>query len=268
MRPDSARPVSAVVGAPFVQIEISTVCNFSCFYCAGRDMAQRHMESAVFEQILERLRGEGGLTVSLQGEGEPMLHPSFWDWVGQVKQHGWQATTISNGSRIDAERCAEHLQWIGISLDTLDPTEAERMGRPNLPKVLANLQSLKEAMGPERITVHTVFYGQPLEELVQFLKDQGIRRHVVQPLQVKDDYAKRYPQLAVLKPLKALAPAVTAYRCRFLEQPVMRVFNLDGVEMPCCFIKDISSYRSARSLVDSLAQGIVPRTCAGCRELR
>lgn len=39
----------------FVQIEVTTHCNMSCFYCAGRTMSQRHIAFDLFESILARL---------------------------------------------------------------------------------------------------------------------------------------------------------------------------------------------------------------------
>ena len=39
----------------FHQIEITTKCNFRCFYCAGRTMPQRHMTEATMNDILARL---------------------------------------------------------------------------------------------------------------------------------------------------------------------------------------------------------------------
>jgi len=60
----------------FAQIEVTTICNFDCYYSAGRDMEQRHMEMDVFARILTRFAPFTGMTVSLQGEGAQTLHPA------------------------------------------------------------------------------------------------------------------------------------------------------------------------------------------------
>ena len=255
-----------VIQSRYVQIELTTVCNYSCFYCAGRDMAQRHMDMAVFGQILDRLPADGGVTVSLQGEGEPTLHPQFWDMVEAVRAKGHQTYTITNGTRIDVDQFDAGLSSVGVSIDTVDAQEAERIGRFNLPKVLANFEALFKGMGPERVTVHTVQYGQPIEPLRAYLQSLGVRRHIVQPLQVKDDYAKRYADQPVLKQLAP--PVVTHFRCGFLDTPRMRFFDIDGLEMPCCFIKDASVFVSIDDLRQTLAGKQIPPACAGCRELR
>jgi MoaA/NifB/PqqE/SkfB family radical SAM enzyme len=263
-----------MISARMAQIEVTTICNFDCYYCAGREMAQRHMDMAVFERVLAQFVPSTGMTVSLQGEGEPTLHPAFWDMARAVRARGLRVTTITNGSRVDAAQFARGLHRVGVSVDTFDADEARRIGRYNLPKVLANLELLVQAMGPARITVHTVQYGQDLEPLQAYLKALGVQRHIVQRLQVKDDYVRHYkPQSGgdgtrpvVMVP--RAAPALERYSCSFLDTPRMRYFDIEGREMPCCFIKDASVYTSIDDLRQTLARRLVPPACAGCRELR
>lgn len=243
----------------FIQIEISTHCNFSCFYCAGRDMAQEYMQFARFNEILDRLP-TGQHVVCLQGEGEPMLHPNFWKMVEHLQSRCHTPYTITNGTRIDAVRIAATFPRIAISIDTLDPAEAECIGRKKLDKVLRNLDRLIEIMGSQRLVVMTVDYGQPLDELKAFVQAKGIGEHIVQPLQIKDDYRRRYPDFA--------APATEyTYRCRYLEQPLQRTYGMDGREYPCCYIKDPAGFTSIDDLRTALAQKTVPPCCSGCREI-
>jgi hypothetical protein len=123
-------------------------------------------------------------------------------------------------------------------------------------------------MGPDRVVVHTVHYGQAVAPLQAYLRAWGVRRHIVQPLQVKDDYAKRYADQAQAVLRHFAPPPVMHFRCGFLDTPRMRFFDIDGREMPCCFIKDASVYASIDDLRQSLAERQVPPACAGCRELR
>ncbi|MEW6163884.1 MAG: radical SAM protein [Pseudomonadota bacterium] len=243
----------------FVQIEISTHCNFTCFYCAGRDMAQEYMPIEQFDAIMARLP-PGRHTVCLQGEGEPMLHPHFWTMVERVLAHGHIPDTITNGSRIDPEKIAALFPRIAVSIDTLDPVEAERIGRKKLGKVLHNLDRLIEHMGASRLVITTVDYGQPLDALKNFVRAKGIGQHMVQPLQIKEDYRRRYPD-------RAAPDERYTYRCRYLEQPLQRTYGMDGREFPCCYIKDPTGYQSIETLRASLAAQIVPSCCNGCREI-
>lgn len=244
-----------------IQIEVTTRCNFGCFYCVGRQMKQRDMDWRTFESVLDRLTEARG-TVSLQGEGEPMLHPRFWDMVDAVIGRGFIPYTITNGSRIDAQRIAACFGKIGVSLDTIDPELADRIGRMNVPKVLANLERLLEALeDPRRLIVHSVDFGQDLTPLRAYIKEIGITRHYVQPLQIKDEYLGLYDASVTLE------PGECSYRCRYVERPIMRYFDIEGTEMPCCFIKDARRFISTEHIASCLDDKTVPDCCAGCREL-
>ena len=56
--------------------------------------------------------------------------------------------------------------------------------------------------------------------------------------------------------------------CRFLREELMRYCTCTGLALPCCFIKDTEGIESIAGLQTSLAQGHVPKGCAGCDELR
>lgn len=56
--------------ARVIQIEITTRCNYECFYCAGRDVPRRHMSWKATPGILHRVAERRG-AANLQGEGEP-----------------------------------------------------------------------------------------------------------------------------------------------------------------------------------------------------
>ncbi|WP_082081760.1 radical SAM protein [Methylocucumis oryzae] len=243
------------------QLEITTHCNYNCFYCAGRKMPQRHMSMACFDNILSRIAKGERHWVSLQGEGEPMVHPLFWSMVEKVRDSGYIPYTITNGSIIDCQRIKQYFPQIGISLDTINAEEAQNIGRFKLNQVLQNLKLLTNQLSPERIIIHSVDYGQDFKPLRYFLQQHGLTRHIVQPLQQKSDYRQHYERVF---------SAVTFeyhYRCRFIEQPTMRFFTIDGVELPCCFIKDVSKFTSTQRLQHQLQQQQVPDACSGCREI-
>jgi MoaA/NifB/PqqE/SkfB family radical SAM enzyme len=244
------------------QIEITSRCNFSCFYCAGRDMPQRDMRWEQFVRIVDSI-GDRRSTVSLQGEGEPSLHPQLMEMAEYVTRAGHVPYTILNGSRVDAVQLARAFPRVGISLDTLDPQEAERIGRHNLAKVLANVEALLDVMGPRRLIIMTVDMGQDLAPLRQWVRERGFLRHIVQPLSPKDDYARRYKERVAPREASLQRPS-----CRYLEADIMRFYSLGGSTMPCCFIKDAAAFTSIQALRAGFGAGHVPRACSGCGELR
>ncbi|MCX7168729.1 MAG: radical SAM protein [Proteobacteria bacterium] len=246
----------------FVQIEITTICNFHCFYCAGRDMPARSMEMELFDALLLGLP-QGRHTISLQGEGEPLAHPHFWEMLDRVRRAGHRPYLITNGSLRTTSRLAQYVPMIGISIDTLDSDEAQRIGRIRLDRVLANFQHLLAVAGPDRLIVHTVDYSQDRRSLDAYLRLHNVTRRVVQPLQSKGDYRRRYPER-----IEAVQMSANPAPCAYLLQPRLRYFNIDGIRMPCCYIKDASRYDSETALRADFASGKVPAACDGCREVR
>lgn len=252
------------------QLEITTRCNFSCLYCAGRVMPQRDMSWDVFVNIIDSIPPVRG-TVSLQGEGEPTLHPKFWEMVEYVSRAGHVPYSIINGSRVDVERMAYWFPRLAISIDSFDEDFSRKIGRVNPEKVLHNFMALLRVMGPERLVVMTVDMGQPLDDLIDFLKKHSIRRHIIQPLMRKVDYAVNYSDGFLRRStdfsIQSYMGRGKSCTCRYLYQDSMRYYNWEGLALPCCFIKDTRGIDSIDGLRRDMESGIVPFGCMGCREL-
>ncbi len=246
-----------------IQIEVTTKCNYECFYCAGRDLPQQHLDMALFARILEGIP-PGKHRISLQGEGEPTMHPNFWEMVETVIALGHMPYTITNGSLMNAEKIAKYFPRIGISLDTVDPAEAQRIKRYKLDKMLGKLDELLAVYEPHRIVIHTVDYGQDMSALKAYLEARGLTKHVIQPLQTKDDYAYLYRDRVAMPQKKE----EVTYSCTFLNKPIMQYYNLAGTKLPCCYIKDATSFTSSEALLEDLNNRIVPAPCMGCSELK
>ena len=240
-----------------LQIEITTRCNFDCFYCAGRLMRQGDMSYEVFSSILERHVAQHGVPnlVSLQGEGEPTLHHDFFRMAARVSELGSRPYTITNGTYKHAERFAGLFPEVGVSIDTLDESLARGIGRYNLPRVLAFVQALA---GHCTVVVHSVEHPEHTPAIADWCRQNGYR-HEVQPLQTKPDYSRRY----FVSPAPPVAQG--RFSCTYLSQPIMRYYSLDGMEMPCCYIKDAGTYEGMTALLDHQGAGTCPKCCIGCR---
>jgi MoaA/NifB/PqqE/SkfB family radical SAM enzyme len=126
--------------AAFLQIEPTTRCNFTCGFCAGRHMPQQNMAVERLEEVLRAvapsplpspIRGEGescGLRhVELQGEGEPMLHPRFFEMAEMIRRLHPRAkiSLITNGSLLNEENVARIIEIgfhkISVSIESPDP---------------------------------------------------------------------------------------------------------------------------------------------------
>ncbi len=249
------------------QIELTTRCNFDCFYCAGRQMVQKDMP---YEKIIDIIKSltPGKHTVNLQGESEPTLHKRFWDIVEAVYAHGHVPYVITDGTKIDVDKFDKLFPTIGVSVDSLNPELSEKIGRYNLRKVVNNVRALAQKMGPYRICIFSVFIGQKVDDITAFAKSLGLR-HSVQRLQMKEDYIKTYRQVfgdnmhqqytnPPQKPIKK-------YSCKFLDHDLHRFYNIYDQVMPCCYIKAVDKFTSIDDLRHEFSQKKVPSAYEGCQ---
>jgi MoaA/NifB/PqqE/SkfB family radical SAM enzyme len=240
-----------------VQLEITTRCNFDCFYCAGRHMRQADMTYEEFSALLENhVRRYGApSTVSLQGEGEPTLHPDFFRMARDARSLGSAVYTITNGTYRHPADFVESFTKVGVSIDTLDEAAADRIGRRNLPRVL----KFVEALAPHvAIVIHSVAHREHTDGIAAWCRKNGYT-HVIQPLQTKPDFAIHYA-----KHWQASAPE-GRFHCSYTARPKMRYYSLDGLELPCCFIKDTRQYPGLDKMLEHQSSGTWPAVCVGCR---
>lgn len=240
------------------QIEVTTVCNYSCWYCTGRQMEQGHMAWETFTDIVDKSPKD--LAVMLQGEGEPTLWVYWWKGLEYLKNNGFKTKTILNGSSIDVQRLATLVDNLGISLDTIDPIEGEKLGRFNVPKVVRNILELKEVF-KERLTIHITDYGQDLKDLKMWLAHNHLN-WIVQPLQTKESYVTIYPKGFITKQDRVIQKS---FRCIYTSAINRgKFYNLRGIEVPCCYVKEVKP-GVTQEILQSFDQGQVPKVCSGCK---
>jgi MoaA/NifB/PqqE/SkfB family radical SAM enzyme len=150
-----------LINATFVQIEPTTRCNFTCRFCAGRHMPQQNMRVERLEEILRAVRGLRH--VELQGEGEPMLHPRFFEMAELIRRLHPQAriSLITNGSLLNEENVeriiAIDFHKISVSIESPDPQAFAEIRGGKLEKVIEGIERL---MGARKCSPHA-----PREEL-------------------------------------------------------------------------------------------------------
>jgi MoaA/NifB/PqqE/SkfB family radical SAM enzyme len=132
----------------YIQLEVSTYCNASCAYCprtvAGAAWNNLHMTPATLKPLLRHLPNIS--YIHLQGWGEPLLNPHFFDLIELVKSHGCRCGTTTNGVLLN-NKVAEKLITSGIDLVAISMAgagashERFRQGAP-LSKVLDGIKTL------------------------------------------------------------------------------------------------------------------------------
>jgi radical SAM protein with 4Fe4S-binding SPASM domain len=138
----------------FLQIEPVGQCNLRCKMCPIQFRTDGHGGPPAFIDVdaFERLvaQFDGLQELHLQGLGEPLMHPQFFDMVEFAVGRGIQVSTNTNMtlmSEAQAARCVRSgLHDLHVSLDgaTPDSYEAIRV-RARFHKVLRNLRRLVAA---------------------------------------------------------------------------------------------------------------------------
>ena len=153
----------------FVQIEPVGQCNLSCRMCpvtfredGGKGKPPAFMSFDAFKRVLDQFPAMSEL--HLQGLGEPLLHPRFFDLVAYAAGRGIEVSTNTNMTAMSerrAEACVESgLARMHVSLDAADKATYEyiRVGA-RYDRVLRNLRHVVEAkarLGAARPEIHLV----------------------------------------------------------------------------------------------------------------
>jgi len=169
----------------FVQIEPVGQCNLRCTMCPVqfRKDGPPHGPSAfiqydVFCSLIEQFGSVSEL--HLQGLGEPLLHPRFFDMVSYAAQRGIRVTTNTNMTVMTEARAAEcvasGLHTMHVSLDGAhaEAYEAIRV-KARFDKVLRNLRRLMQAKAAAasllpHVRLVAVVMRQNLEELPELVR--------------------------------------------------------------------------------------------------
>src|SRR4051794_21704302 len=136
-----------------LQLEVTSACNLRCAMCLVRyrppvNKADGAMDLNLFYRLLDEVPGVQRLT--LQGLGEPLLHPGLLDMIVAGRARGARVGFNSNGTLLTADaaqRLVEAgLDWLHVSLDgaTAATYEAIRE-RARLRTVLRNIEGLVHA---------------------------------------------------------------------------------------------------------------------------
>jgi len=133
----------------WVQVEVTTHCNGSCIYCPhtlmGNSWAEKHMPIELFNALLPFMKHTD--LVYLQGWGEPLLNPHFFEMVRLCKGQGKRVGFTTNGMLLtdDTLRTLVDLQPDIVAVSLAGKTAAThnhiRKGT-DLDLVISNLERL------------------------------------------------------------------------------------------------------------------------------
>ncbi len=203
-----ANPLSPVPPLPaFAQIEPTGRCNLACRMCTVQDRADRVVDLSLddFRALLDQMPGLQ--TLHLQGLGEPLMNPDFFDMVRLASDRGIRVSSNTNLTLLTearARRCADcGLASLSVSLDGAEAEVYESIRRrASFAKVVRNLDRLIAARAAVGSTlevrgVMVLMRGnlEQLPALVRFLHAHGVDELLVQRLSSdleQADLAPRY----------------------------------------------------------------------------
>lgn len=123
---------------PSVNFHLWQPCNMKCRFCFAtfQDIVQDilpkgHLAREGCLEVVDALAAAGFDKMNFAG-GEPTLCPWLHDLIRRAKELGLTTSIVTNGSRITSEwldRVDGCLDWVTVSIDTLDPDKLIRMGR-------------------------------------------------------------------------------------------------------------------------------------------
>jgi len=176
---------TAVPLPSFVQIEPVGQCNLRCQMCPIQFRTDgppngppAFMPFETFTALVDQVPTMTEL--QLQGLGEPLMHPRFFDMVAYATARGIEVSTNSNLTLLTparAERLVQSgLHRLQVSIDGATPETYERIRvRSNWQRVIANLEGLvatKRRLGSDlpRVTMVVVVMRQNLDELADLVR--------------------------------------------------------------------------------------------------
>ncbi|HLH60534.1 MAG TPA: radical SAM protein [Ktedonobacteraceae bacterium] len=169
----------------YVQIEPVGQCNLRCQMCSIQFRQDgppygppAFMDFEAFTRMIDQFVNVREL--HLQGLGEPMMHPRFFDMVTYAVAKGIRVSTNSNLTLLNgrrAELCVTSgLNCLHVSLDGATPETYERIrARAHYDRVTANLERLlvaRKRLGSDHPRIHLVMVimQQNLHELPQIVR--------------------------------------------------------------------------------------------------
>ncbi len=278
-------------------VEPTTVCNLNCRPCIRNiwEDPKKHMDMAVFDQLVEQLKEFPGLQrVVFSGLGEPLTHPHILDMVQRVRERGLAVTIGSNGLLLD-EAVSRELVQLGVdrlvvSLDGVTPDTYAGVRGATISRVLDNIRSLNKvkresgsltpALGIEFVALKSNI--SELADLSGLVSRLGAARVLVSNvLAYTDDlqdeilygYEPRPPFSAGGWPVRADAWGMwgtlelprmhwgAEQRCRFVQDRAT-VVGWDGCVAPCYALAHNYSYLTIdgrRKQVERYALGDISR---------
>lgn len=135
----SIGPLNFSSKVPSINFHLWEPCNMRCGFCFATfqdvkremDLPKGHLPKEDCISVIDRIAEFGFEKINFAG-GEPTLCPWLPDLIARAKAHRMTTSIVTNGSKITDEwldALNDSLDWIGLSIDTVDPKKLIRLER-------------------------------------------------------------------------------------------------------------------------------------------
>jgi MoaA/NifB/PqqE/SkfB family radical SAM enzyme len=183
--------------------------------------------------------------VKLQGLGEPLLHPQIQELIDLAKVAGHKIMIITNGSFPYVKNVDEYV----FSLETLDFTKFEAIGKRNLSNVIKNI---RDAASKQNVLINCVQCSQTTPqdvlEVQSFAREIGAKILITpQEVWVDPSHPEYSQQLADAKQAWQIHGVKMDYQKYVVCNWGVSEFYYDytGTPHPCC-IRMTDEYRNLK----------------------
>lgn len=140
-----------LIGPATVQLHLTDLCNLACQYCyyygpgsTHRPTGKNHLPFDMFVRVVDDCVDLQVDTIYLSGQGDPTLHPRFYEMLDHLQQKPLSVTIYSNGT-FPSERCRDILKAdrIVINLGEADRASYRALqGKDLFMRVIKNIREL------------------------------------------------------------------------------------------------------------------------------
>jgi radical S-adenosyl methionine domain-containing protein 2 len=249
---------------------ITARCNYKCKFCFSQKLDKEVTNIERVDQILQHVRKLGMEKINFVG-GEPTLHPLFLEIVKLAKDLGFVVSIVSNGYYLNRETICKlkpFVDWIGLSVDSVDEEVEAALGRGNgdhVKHIVELAETIHEAGIKLKIntTVTKLNWTEDMRPIIRLLKPA--RWKVFQVLHISGQNDLHFNELSITdeefnhfkslnqEPIGGLTPVfegnnemIASY---FMLSPSGKAMsNMDGANRTFTPLEDISNYNISHVL--------------------
>lgn len=204
--------MNTLATVPSVNFHLWQPCNMRCGFCFAsfKDVQQEilpkgHLNQEDCIRVVRSLGQASFEKINFAG-GEPLLCPWLPELIQVAKGHGMTTSVVTNGTKITnrwLDEVERHLDWMAVSVDTVEPERLKRIGRVTSAGPLTERALLETITAIKqrriRLKINTVVTAETWDEdLGPFIAlAQPERWKILQVLPVSDQNEAHFNRFAI-----------------------------------------------------------------------